>query len=659
MSRFLRIITAVAALMGVCCLHAVAQSADEWIAAARIREQRGAFLAALGQFSGAIQGTYGDEGPLVWSSLDALQRAVGRWDVAIREYEATLSLAPRTADLHVVLGTIYIERGRVADALEELAAASRLAPRRADIHALQGLLHAATNRPAAALPSFLKAAALDPDDPAAMYGAAQQLMKLGDRQEATKALQRFAAQRRASHTVPAFRHVDLLQDAPAAFPVFAPAIYAGGFALLKQGRYGEALAHFREAARADPLCRGDACVAPASGTSIARDTARLSAGLRRGELPPVLSELQALASRAPDDPDIVRLLGVAYWADEQYDRSIAAFRAVIDRSPRDERAHVALASSLIAAGRAAEAERALEDAVSAVPDSGQAHYDLGRVRQARGKHADARRAFERALQLGPVVGVSALHQTIAAIHFREGNVDLAIAAQVRRIELIPDDALAHRALGELYMQEDRPDEALAEFVAALLVNPQSGETHAAIGQLHSRYDRYQEAVEASQRAIALDPGHVSARYTLATALRRLGRTVDAERELDVFERLQRAALAREERESQVTAFRGEAAVLLERGDPDAAVVLLRRAAQLDPDSAAIHLQLGRALIDAERPEEAVQTLTRAVALGAGADAHRFLAEAYTKLGRREERERATAAYQRLKQERLRALGTRR
>ena len=57
----------------------------------------------------------------------------------------------------------------------------------------------------------------------------------------------------ASPTPDGFPIAELLDDGSVAVPLFAPAAYGKGFALIRQGRYDEALASLREAAAADPL----------------------------------------------------------------------------------------------------------------------------------------------------------------------------------------------------------------------------------------------------------------------------------------------------------------------------------------------------------------------------------------------------------------------
>jgi len=81
------------------------------------------FTSAVGQFSLALEGAFGDEGTRVRSSLDAMSRTLNAWDSVLRQYESALAADLRTADpalatrLHMALAGLYFDRTRTADGL--------------------------------------------------------------------------------------------------------------------------------------------------------------------------------------------------------------------------------------------------------------------------------------------------------------------------------------------------------------------------------------------------------------------------------------------------------------------------------------------------------------------------------------------------------------
>ena len=330
-------------------------------------------------------------------------------------YESTWSTAAETAEVHVALGTVYLDRHRIDDALREFAAAGRLGPRRADVPGLSALAYGLGNRSEEAAEALGRASTLDGGNPVTFYALAQNLIRSGRREEATVALRSFqeslqgklVAQGGNVQASSPFERASLLRQAPGVAPIFPLHEYRQGFKLLLGGNYEQAVTELRRAAADDPI------VADASGT-VADPVAEGAAALRRGQLPLALSTLQAAVSSAPNRSEAHRILGVAYWADGQYDQSAAQLREAISLAMRDERSRIALADTLIDAGRVNEAERVLKEAVEAIPDSGLAHYRLGQVYQTLTMLPRAVQELETAAVLDPLVGLIASTKRSAA-----------------------------------------------------------------------------------------------------------------------------------------------------------------------------------------------------------------------------------------------------
>jgi tetratricopeptide (TPR) repeat protein len=620
----------------------------------RALDPKNAFVESLRQFLEAIAGQYGDEGVRVLAAIDAMEMALADWDRTIKADEAAAASQGQTADLHATLGLIYLDRRRVDDAIREFASAIRIDPGRADIHTFRGFAYSLIDKPAEAAQEFAEATALAPGDPTAAYRLAQQLRNNGELERAAEAGKRFRESRQAAlaqasggSAASPFIRVDLLRQVAGVAPIFPPALYADGFAALKQGRYGAAVASFREAAAVDPLTRAG----PAREQTVAA-----AAALRQGQLTPALARLRAAAESAPTDAETHRVLGMAYWADEQYENSIEQFRAAIRARPGDERSSVALGDVLVAASRLADAEQAFSAAIESVPRSGQAHYNLGRLYDFQQRSADAARAFQAAARLNPVVGLDYLYQSLARVCLAQPDLDQAVDAATRRVEISPNNADAHRALGEMHLQQGRHDEAMTELLAALLINPRSGASFLGIAQVHLRTGRFAEAVEASRRALEIDPDLNAARYALATALVRTGQTEEGAREIERFQQLQAETLAREQRDWDLKMIKQEASVSLAKEDYAAAIPALQKVVSYEPDAATSYLNLGLVFKKLGRYPEAIDSLTKARDLKAGPEVYRLLAEAYESSGQREESQANRATYERMKEERLRKTG---
>ena len=155
-----------------------------------------------------------------------------------------------------------------------------------------GLLQEATGRRAEAADTFAAASRADRTDPVAAYLAASRLSS-----EAPEQLQLTAAVLGAATREPGapgpFMQLELIPDSAARTPVFAPAHYAEGFALLSSRRFREAIEQFRAALKTDPLLSDRAHLNPdvRAGAAAMREN-RTAAAIEYSRL-----RLQRLRSR--------------------------------------------------------------------------------------------------------------------------------------------------------------------------------------------------------------------------------------------------------------------------------------------------------------------------------------------------------------------------
>jgi Flp pilus assembly protein TadD len=208
----------------------------------------------------------------------------------------------------------------------------------------------------------------------------------------------------------------------------------------------------------------------------------------------------------------------------------------------DERAHVALGSALMEAGRLEDAERVLTEAIARVPRSGEARWALSLVYERLDRGAEAIRLLEDAASLIVVAGKTHLYWRIAQMaHGYHRDHARVITVLTRRVHLVPNEPHAHKDLGLAYSRAGRDDEALLELLMAALLGHEDAEMLTAIGQIHLNQNRLDRAAAALERAVALDPDSSVARYALARTLQRLGRTAEAAAQLAAFDRLRAKA----------------------------------------------------------------------------------------------------------------------
>jgi tetratricopeptide (TPR) repeat protein len=558
--------------------------------AGRASAQQATFTQALFELTSAIEGTYGDEGARVLPALEKMSFALVEWDREIEAADRSLR-APATGSekdmfqRHLALGRMYAYRGNPTRALTELAAASRLEPRQPDVHVLGGLVLSASLEDRDAIEEFRTARQLDPDNTVLAYYLFQSASRLGDAKVSQEAagvlaaaypkLVKEAGLGRVKADRAPFASIALLQPAAGAPPVLPPAVYRRGYWHLARGEYAAAITEFRKAAAIDPLTSDPAAASPV--------LTRAVAALRQGRLAEARAALEQ-SGAMKDSSEAHRVLGLAYWADSQYDSSVRELEESIRLSPRNERARLALSRVLASAGNDAEAENALQETLRAVPESALAHWWLASAFERVNRFNDAWEKYEIAASAA-VTGESQLHAAVGRFASAAADLPGAISAFSRAVTAQPNDPALHRLLAGALMQQDRSDEAFAEFIAALLINPQDGEAHAGIGQIHLNAGRDADAVEALRRAAEISPDNSQTRYALANALVRVGRRDEAAQHFARVEQAQRQILADRRRTMSYDVLKEEAALRVAEGRLDAAIALYEQALSLRAEAA--------------------------------------------------------------------------
>jgi Flp pilus assembly protein TadD len=152
--------------------------------------------------------------------------------------------------------------------------------------------------------------------------------------------------------------------------------------------------------------------------------------------------------------------------------------------------------------------------------------------------------------------------------------------------------------------------------------------------LLSRYEEAEEPLEKADRT-ALPAAHSRADRALALNADKLGKTAEAERLfLAAVHAWRPEPGANDDPRADYGAF------LIRQGRAADAIVPLRQALAARPDSPVLNAELGRGLLDLDRPAEALPCLERAVALDKAAwNIRTLLGKTYLRLGRSEDGER--------------------
>jgi len=178
-----------------------------------------------------------------------------------------------------------------------------------------------------------------------------------------------------------------------------------------------------------------------------------------------------------------------------------------------------------------------------------------------------------------------------------------VQARVDLEELIkqsPGSAELHFRLGKVLQFEERPIEAEAEYHKALKLDPSYVGALIGLGQVDARLGRPEGALARFEKAIDVDPHQPEAHLARGRTLEVLHRPVDA---LAAYFR------ALELDPSMAPAMVRVAALQLDRGQADQALVRLDQANLLVPDDPEIHYRKGMTLLALKQNRRAIEDLS--------------------------------------------------
>jgi tetratricopeptide (TPR) repeat protein len=508
------------------------------------------------------------------------------------------------------------------------------------------LIGALSEAPMSRDQSILRSDSLDPNDPVTAYLAlARSTLDAADSTRAHDALVRMVEGRlrgTRSVTPTPFSHAVESLNAPDRTPLFPLARYADGLARATRGETGEAVALIRDATTRDPLFTD-----PASQTDGFRQGA---AALRQGSLRAARAAFDGVVAAYPRSSEAHRMLATAAAIGGDTRTSVEHFDAALRIRPDDERSWIALANTQIDAGAFIDATRTLEKAVALIPHSGGLHWRLAGLLVRTEQNEAALAHYSEAERIMPLSGRSQVHQAVATLALVQLDAAGAAAALERRVQEDLNDASAHRDLASVYTRQGRQDKAFAELAIAAWLDADDPLTLVALGRSLMADRRDENAVAALERAVMLQPDLREARYALAQALTRVGKSEAARTHLLEFERQRAAAVAREQRDLDITAAKGEATTRSVAGQHRQAIEAWKKVIAIEPTVSQNYLDLGDALVKAGALEESVQYFVKAADLDGVAEVHLRLSEVLARMGRTRESGLARETYERLRLE---------
>ena len=267
--------------------------------------------------------------------------------------------------------------------------------------------------------------------------------------------------------------------------------------------------------------------------------------------------LDAALQDSPNDPNLLRLLGVSLSKQNRLAEAEQTLTHVIRLVPNFALAHENLAEALLGQGRLQEAVQSLKTAVKHNPASDRANRTLGEVLALTGRSAEADEVFEQSLEGNPDRGalVEAMElnrkgepakaekifrgllrrnpENVDALRLmgvlcaKKENYNDAEAFFRRAADLAPDFWMAWINLGATLNEQQKFDKAESAYKRALQIRPGSAFTLEKLGANSMHDGRLEDAIAWLDAALELDPAHFPSLLCLGHVLKTIGRQDEA------------------------------------------------------------------------------------------------------------------------------------
>ncbi len=326
--------------------------------------------------------------------------------------------------------------------------------------------------------------------------------------------------------------------------------------------------------------------------------------MQRGDLPGAEVWFRRATVAAPELSDAFLGLGLVQLREGALDGAIASLGKAAALNPQLQSPHLFLGIAQYQAGQSEAAGASLRAELALNQDNLQALQWLGIVALGSDHPEQAVPPLDHAVALKPDDPQLLYYQARA-------HALVAEAALAKLYQIDPDSALVHRASAENLAGSGQPEKAIAEYQLALSKQPGNPDLLESLAEQDQKISRFDDASKAYEQELALNPNSAIALYNLG--------------KIDV-----------------------------EHGEPQAGVVLLRKAVVTHARPAPTDFYLGLGLAELGQNEEAAHWLEQALASQPSSfiagSAYFQLARAYQHLGRKDDAQKALDQLKRLKTE---------
>ena len=271
----------------------------------------------------------------------------------------------------------------------------------------------------------------------------------------------------------------------------------------------------------------------------------------------------------PDQPEILKRLGLLYQTEHKFEASIKAFQKALQRAPAYPQVNFHLAVSCLSSDRIDEALKALSKELALSPGDRQTRRYLASVYQSLGRNLEAIQQGE-ALPRDNPQDAEALYQLLTRIR--------------KDLDKDSGSALLHVLCAQIYEHNHEYTNAVSEYKIALRMRFDFPGVHLSLGHDYWKMGRMDSSEKELRQGLRRDPLNPVGSYDLATLLA-------AKREFQEAIPLLQISITGQPKFMRAHLLLGKCYASL--GDVEKAIREFSRAVQLGPKEPSPHYLLAR------------------------------------------------------------------
>ena len=330
---------------------------------------------------------------------------------------------------------------------------------------------------------------------------------------------------------------------------------------------------------------------------------------KQGQFAKAAQEYEAALKIGPGSPDILQNLGLVYHMNNRYQSAIQAFEKALALEPGLWASNLFLGIGCYKTNQFDRATIALNKALELNPKAAdlEGRFWLGVTYKALGRNEEAVRELEKRLAHTPR-DIEVLYNLAGA--YRSSAPQKATELLDRMLAIDPYSYRVKQMEGEVLEQQEKYPQALAAYRAAYRLKPEVPGLRFALGSVYWKMRQFDEAKKWLTEELSSNPHHALSHYQLGN-------------------------------------------ICVYQNQPAQALSHLQEALDAKVPLIDVHRDLGKALIQLGRYDEAIRHFSRVAEAEPDDDAiHSLLASAYRKQGKHELEQRELERFQELNQKKL-------